>query len=87
MPKSTLNSTLPLVQVESDAKLKNIWLHGRSPETQRADRGYLADFAALMGGKSLMQLMVNGIQLYQDNGADPIALFGQGSQLHPCVFG
>jgi integrase/recombinase XerD len=64
--ESSQISTAPLAQVESDAKLISLWLHGRSPETQRAYRRDVADFTALIGGKPLALVTVNDIQLYQD---------------------
>lgn len=64
--ESSQISTVPLAQVESDAKLISLWLHGRSLETQRAYRRDVADFTALIGGKPLALVTVNDIQLYQD---------------------
>ncbi|MDF0556287.1 tyrosine-type recombinase/integrase [Kamptonema sp. UHCC 0994] len=64
--ESSQISTAPLAQVESDAKLISLWLHGRSPETQRAYRRDVADFTALIAGKPLALVTVNDIQLYQD---------------------
>lgn len=57
--------TTPLAQVESDAKLIALWLHGRSPQTKKAYSRDIANFIALIGGKPLAFVVVNDVQAYQ----------------------
>jgi len=59
----------PTPQANSDARLIEIWLHGRSPHTQRA---YAADVARLraQAGKSLTAITLTDLQSFADTVAE-----------------
>src|SRR4051794_40732440 len=51
---------------DNDARLTELWLHGRSPATQRAYRADLAAFRALVPAP-LRQVSLGDLQAYQDS--------------------
>ena len=54
------------VQADNDAHLVELWLHGRSPRTQRAYRADIAGFMAHTG-RPLRELTLGDLQGYQDS--------------------
>src|SRR3954452_5255183 len=70
---SALAPVPPLSRVEvlpapedNDARLTSLWLHGRSPATQRAYQADLAAFRALVPAP-LRQVSLSDLQAYQDS--------------------
>lgn len=55
----------PLRQADSDAHLVSLWLHGRSPHTQRAYLATVRRFAAHVG-KPLAHVTLGDLQSYED---------------------
>jgi integrase/recombinase XerD len=64
-PAPVAAEILPALE-ENDARLVALWLHGRSPATQRAYAADLAAFRAVFF-QSLRQLTLGDLQAYQDS--------------------
>ena len=64
VPEPSVGELLP-AQANSEARLVALWLHGRSPATQRAYRADLAAFRAVIPAP-LRQLTLGDLQDYQD---------------------
>lgn len=61
-----LPTSLPIpVQADSDEHLLELWLHNKSPRTQRAYRADVAGFLAYVG-KPLHRVTLGDVQGYQD---------------------
>jgi integrase/recombinase XerD len=56
---------VPVAQVAGDAQLLELWLHGRSPHTQRAYSTDGSDFLAFVG-KPLRSVTVGNVQAWMD---------------------
>ena len=55
----------PVAQVDGDAQLLELWLHGRSPHTQRAYRTDVESFLAFVS-KPLRTVTVGDVQAWMD---------------------
>jgi len=55
-----------LRQAESDEHLIDLWLHGKSPQSQRAYAGDIAAFRAFVG-KPLRAMTLGDVQAFQDS--------------------
>ena len=54
-------------QAENDAQVVNLWLHGKSPRTQREYRRDLASFDASTGGRPLRWVVLADLQGFLDS--------------------
>jgi len=63
--RSSVGLLAPVAQVAGDAQLLELWLHGRSPHTQRAYRTDSADFLAFVA-KPLRSVTVADVQAWMD---------------------
>jgi hypothetical protein len=55
----------PVAQVDGDSQLLELWLHGRSPHTQRAYRTDAVSFLAFVS-KALRTVTVGDVQAWMD---------------------
>jgi site-specific recombinase XerD len=67
--KEVTPETLARTRADSDDQLLDIWLHGRSPHTQRAYRSDLQHFR-LWIGKPIAQVTLSDLQHYTDSLTD-----------------
>ena len=56
--------TSSLAEVNSTNQLLDLWLHGKSAQSQRAYRGDIAAFSAFIDGKLLTQVTLNDVQAF-----------------------
>jgi integrase/recombinase XerD len=63
MPATTADAAVP-AQAAGDAQLIDVWLHGRSPHTQRAYRSDIERLVAFGAGKPLRTLTVGDLQAF-----------------------
>src|SRR5215510_531187 len=61
----TVNANTKLTQAENDAQVIALWIHGRSPHTQRAYRANAERFLALTG-KPIAHISLSDIQAFAD---------------------
>lgn len=55
-----------MADVESTDQLLNLWLHGKSRQSQRAYRTDISHFLAFCDGKLLQQVTLNDVQAFAD---------------------
>lgn len=61
---SSRNATTPLAECKNNDELIDLWLHGKSPHSQRAYRQDLSCFLAFVEMKPLPQVTLNDVQAF-----------------------